>query len=83
MTDARRVVASRKVTLHFVGVPMVEVVSLLSDVTGLLFVVPPWLEEMRVTLRVRDVLLVDALALVAEATGTYLRLGAPDTLTFS
>lgn len=81
VTEARRVIASRTVTLDLPDVPLGDVASFLMDITGCNFVVPRWLEEVRVSLRLRNVPLVDALAIIAETTGTQLVIGPDESIT--
>lgn len=83
LIDTRRALAGRKVTLHFDEAPLDEVASFLADITGLNVVAPPWLERVTVSVRLREVALVDALALIAGASGTYLRASEGGGLTFS
>lgn len=68
-TPAERIeqeLARRRVTLNFPDTPMTEVVSFLQDITGLNIVLQPEVdgEQRKVMLRLRDVSLKDALALV-------------------
>jgi hypothetical protein len=74
LTDLRATLGSRKVTVNFPETPLTEVVSFLSDITGLAIGVSPLLdgEELTVSLRLRDVFLGDTLRIIAEQTETVI-----------
>lgn len=70
----RTTLAERKVTLNFPDSPLAEVASFIADVTGQAVVVAPAVNaESTVSLRLRDVSLLHALALIAAQTGTVVR----------
>lgn len=86
LTECRRALASRRVTINFPGTALSEVVAFMRDITGLNVVTGPGVDpdRLRVRLHLRDVVLEDALRLVAEQTGLLvevrdeaLLLGAP------
>jgi type II secretory pathway component GspD/PulD (secretin) len=68
--EYRQILASRKVTLNFPDTPFAEVVGFLQDITGLNITVASSVdtEETTVSLRLRDVLLQDALKIILEQT---------------
>ncbi|MDC3379178.1 hypothetical protein OAX78_02740, partial [Planctomycetota bacterium] len=70
--EFRQILASRKVTLNFPGTPLTDVISFLQDITGLNIVVSPQVptegEDRSVNLRLRDIVLNDALRMILEQT---------------
>ncbi len=69
--SVKQLLASRTVTLNFPDTPFAEVVSFLQDITGLNITVGGSVdtEEKTVQLRLRDILLEDALKIILEQTG--------------
>ena len=69
--EYRQILASRTVTLNFPDTPFAEVVSFLQDITGLNITIGASVdaEEKTVRLRLRDILLQDAMKIILEQTG--------------
>ncbi len=69
--DYKQILSSRTVTLNFPDTPFAEVVSFLQDITGLNITIGASVdpEETTVQLRLREILLEDALKIILEQTG--------------
>ncbi|MBI3722608.1 hypothetical protein HY251_01435 [bacterium] len=71
MSDYKKKLASQKVSFRFDGTPLSEVVAFFQDATGLNMTISPRVaaDEKKVTLRLKDVALENALALVMDQVG--------------
>lgn len=74
VTQYRKALASRKVTVNFPGTALSEVISFLQDVTGLNLVLAPEIdaEATQVNLRLADMPVEVVLQLILEQTGTFM-----------
>jgi general secretion pathway protein D len=65
-----KILETRPVTLQFQDTPLTQVVSFLQDITGLNITIDPQIEaNAPVTLRLRDIILKNALQLIMDQTG--------------
>ncbi|MFH1421277.1 MAG: hypothetical protein ABIH42_00955, partial [Planctomycetota bacterium] len=65
----KRILETRTVTLSFQDTPLSEVVSFLQDITGLNISIDPRIDkEVTLTLRLRDIILKNALQLIVDQT---------------
>jgi general secretion pathway protein D len=66
----KRVLETRTVTLSFQETPLAQVISFLQDITGLNITIDPAIDaQVTLTLRLRDIILKNALQLIMDQTG--------------
>jgi general secretion pathway protein D len=70
VTNYKKILKERKVTLNFPDVPLKDVVLFLQEITGLNFVIGPGVdpEERKISLRLKDIVLENALKIILEQT---------------
>jgi hypothetical protein len=71
VNEYERVLSSRTVTLNFPETPLVEVIAFLQDITGLNILIAPSVNTAQhsVSLRLREILLEDALTIILDQVG--------------